>query len=65
MTLNRSGRVFSRTAAASSGETNGVLYSSANRSAGSTVPRPPLPPTSRGGLGCCTGFGCAGASSSV
>ena len=65
MTLNRSGRVFSRIAAASSGDTNGVLYSSANCSAGSTVPRPPLPPMSRGGLGCCTGFGCPGASSSV
>src|SRR2546429_277610 len=49
MTEKRSGRVFWRIAAASSGETNGVLYSSANRSAGSTVPCPPPPPTSSGG----------------
>jgi len=47
------------------GETNGALYSSAKRSAGSTVPRLPLPPTISGGCGCCSGFGCAGASSSV
>jgi hypothetical protein len=65
MTEKRSGRVFSRIAAASSGETNGVLYSSAKRSAGPTVPREPLPPTSSGGRGRWTGFGCPGASSSV
>ena len=40
MTLKRRPGTFARTAAASSGETNGVLYSSANASAGSTVPRP-------------------------
>ena len=65
MTEKRSGWVFSRIAAALSGETNGVLYSSAKRSAGSSEPRVPLPPTMSGGLGCCTGFGRPGASSSV
>ncbi len=52
-----------RIAANSSTEANGVLYSSAKRAAGSAVPRVPLPPTRIGGCGCCSGFGCDGASS--
>ena len=50
-----------RTAASSSGDAKGVLYSSANRAAGSAVPRVPLPPTMSGGCGSCTGFGRPGA----
>ena len=56
---------LARTAAKSSGDANGLLYSSAKRAAGSAVPRVPLPPTSSGGCGRCTGFGSPGAFSSV
>ena len=47
---------LARTAANSSGDLNGVLYSSAKRAAGSAVPRVPLPPTSNGGCGSLHGF---------
>src|SRR2546423_11267946 len=51
---------LARICANSSGDANGVLYSSAKRAAGSAVPRVPLPPARSGGGGGAGGVGGGG-----